>query len=178
MNNNYLSFTHHTYTGSDFCTSAAEFVAWANSEGYYVDLSIEEAETLLGYVTNRGYCICREAANTMLIVDPQKSENNIIAYGGEEVLDYIIQRNYELVHNAKVEGERLQQAKKDMVMMHNLLSDSRHGVPLGAPTVKELIDILSKLPQDYRVFCCGGENYLYMWPDQKRITIDCEWYLG
>lgn len=55
---------------------------------------------------------------------------------------------------------------------------TRCGVPMGTPTVKELIAILSKLPEDYRVTCCGGENYLYFWPEQKSITIDNEWYLG
>lgn len=55
---------------------------------------------------------------------------------------------------------------------------TRYGVPMGTPTVKELIAILSKLPEDYRVTCCGGENYLYFWPEQKSITIDNEWYLG
>lgn len=55
---------------------------------------------------------------------------------------------------------------------------TRYGVPIGTPTVKELIAILSKLPEDYRVTCCGGENYLYFWPEQKSITIDNEWYLG
>ena len=55
---------------------------------------------------------------------------------------------------------------------------TRYGVPMGTPTVKELIAILSKLPEDYRVTCCGGENYLYFWPEQESITIDNEWYLG
>lgn len=56
--------------------------------------------------------------------------------------------------------------------------DVCHGVPLGTPTVKEMIIILSQLPEDYRVTCCGGENYLYIWPERKSITIDNEWYLG
>lgn len=49
---------------------------------------------------------------------------------------------------------------------------------IGVPTVKELIAILQKLPEDYRVYCCGGENYLYLWANKKSITIDCERYLG
>lgn len=55
---------------------------------------------------------------------------------------------------------------------------TRYGTPLGTPTVKELIAILSQLPEDYRVTCCGGENYLYLFPEDKSITIDNEWYLG
>jgi len=37
-----------------------------------------------------------------------------------------------------------------------------------------LIAILSKLPQDYRVTNCGAENFLYMFPQNKYITIDNE----
>ena len=42
---------------------------------------------------------------------------------------------------------------------------TENGYPIGVPTVKELIAILSKLPEDYRVYCCGAENYL--WPGGK-----------
>jgi hypothetical protein len=46
--------------------------------------------------------------------------------------------------------------------------------------VKELIAILSQLPEDYRVTCCGEESYLYLFDEdgEKYITIDKEWYLG
>ncbi len=54
---------------------------------------------------------------------------------------------------------------------------NNEGYPIGQPTVKELIAILSQLPEDYRVTCCGGENYLYLFEEGKYITIDCEDYL-
>ena len=56
--------------------------------------------------------------------------------------------------------------------------DLLRGMPMGVPTVKELIAILSKLPEDYRVYCCGGENYLYIWEKSKSITIDHEYSLA
>lgn len=55
---------------------------------------------------------------------------------------------------------------------------NNEGYPIGTPTIKELISILSQLPEDYRVTCCGGENYLYLLANKKSITIDCERYLG
>ena len=55
---------------------------------------------------------------------------------------------------------------------------NNEGYPIGQPTVKELIAILSQLPEDYRVTCCGAENYLYLFEDAKCITIDNEAYLG
>ena len=51
------------------------------------------------------------------------------------------------------------------------------GYPIGNPTVKEFIGILRKFPADYRITCCGGENFLYLFPDNGYITIDNESYL-
>lgn len=48
------------------------------------------------------------------------------------------------------------------------------GVPIGSPTAKELAEILSRLPQDYRVTCCGTEAFLYVFDSEKVITIDTE----
>lgn len=48
------------------------------------------------------------------------------------------------------------------------------GYPIGAPSVKELIAILSKLPEDYKVYCCGAESFLYVSPQNETVTIDCE----
>ena len=57
---------------------------------------------------------------------------------------------------------------------------NNEGYPIGLPTVKELVAILRQLPQDYKVTCCGANNYLYLFEEdnEKYITIDNEWYLG
>jgi hypothetical protein len=65
-----------------------------------------------------------------------------------------------------------------MEMIDKLLGDARQGLPIGTPTVKELIAILSKYPENYRVTCFGAANYLYLFTKDKYITIDNEWYLG
>ena len=36
---------------------------------------------------------------------------------------------------------------------------------------------ISKMPEDYRVTCCGAENYLYLFAKDKYITIDNERWL-
>ena len=69
-------------------------------------------------------------------------------------------------------------------VMHNALptpynaETNTEGCAIGTPTVKELIAILSKLPQDYAVTCCGTNAYLYLMEESKSITIDCEGYLA
>ena len=52
--------------------------------------------------------------------------------------------------------------------------DAADGYPIGVPTVEELIEILRQLPSDYRVTCCGAENYLYIFPESRFVTIDNE----
>ena len=51
------------------------------------------------------------------------------------------------------------------------------GQSIGTPTVKELIAILSKLPEDYPVTCCGTDGFLHLLEHEKFITIDTEQYL-
>lgn len=52
-----------------------------------------------------------------------------------------------------------------------------NGYLLGTPTVKELIQILSGVPEDYCVTCCGTDGYLYLSAEEKYVTIDTEPYL-
>lgn len=51
------------------------------------------------------------------------------------------------------------------------------GVPIGTPTVKELIAILSEFPEEYRVSCCGAEGFIHFFEQDEYITIDTEHYL-
>ena len=67
--------------------------------------------------------------------------------------------------------------KNEITMNPYNAETNAEGYAVGTPTVKELIAILSKLPQDYRVTCCGGENYLYLFAKDKYITIDNERWL-
>ena len=46
------------------------------------------------------------------------------------------------------------------------------GYPIGCTTVNELIDVLKALPEDFRVTCCGAENFIYIFPGHCYITID------
>lgn len=50
----------------------------------------------------------------------------------------------------------------------------REGVDLGCPTVKDLIEILSKVPEDYKVTCCGVGIYLHAYNLDRYITLDTE----
>ena len=88
----------------------------------------------------------------------------------------IHQWNYEFIEDSEVVGVYREQIYIDAEMMSRISDrmDCLEGHPIGMPTVKELIAILSKFPEDYRVTCCGAENYLHLFSDKKYLTIDNE----
>ena len=154
------------------------FIEWANKEFDELNLTDMEAGMLLGYIGGHGYGVSLDETDTMILVDTEEPENGIVAKGIAELIDRINAWNYEFIQDSEVIGEQREQVLKDMEMIDELLGDARRGLPIGTPTVKELIAILSKYPEDYRVTCCGAANYLYLFTKDKYITIDNEWYLG
>ena len=84
---------------------------------------------------------------------------------------------------AKIEAEAIATARQSIVDTENARHEKfmKYEVnemievdPIVAPTVKELIAILSKLPEDYRVYSSGAECFLYVSPQNKTVNIDCE----
>lgn len=144
----------------------------------YANVTAQEAEMLLGYAQGHGYAVFLDENNAIYLVDVEEPENGIVASDMDELLERVSTWNYEFIQDSEVVGEQREQVLKDMEMIDDLLGCSREGIPIGYPTVKELIAILSKLPQDYKVTCCGAENYLYLCANDKYITIDCEHYWG
>ena len=121
-----------------------------------------------------------DEADTIVVMDIEDPENGVIARGFDELLERVSSWNYEFLQDSEVVGSHREQIIMDMEKIARLIDrvDLLRGMPMGVPTVKELIAILSKLPEDYRVYCCGGENYLYIWEKSKSITIDHEYSLA
>jgi len=161
--------------------TAEEFVTWAEE---HLGFSPEEATLVFRYVTDHGYCLYRvingERYGDRVCAGLGEPENEPVAHCFEELITCVCRWNYELLLDDAVTGEMRESVERDAVVISNLQewTGVRDGYCIGKPTVKELIAILNKLPQDYRVTCCGGENYLYRFEEGKYITIDCEWYLG
>ena len=110
----------------------------------------------------------------------RKRDNyRIVADGIDELISKVRLWNYELLISEEAEGERRKQIMEDTAVLDELeeMISDRTGYPLGNLTVKELIAVLSKMPEDYRVTCCGAENYLYLFAKDKYITIDNERWL-
>ena len=158
--------------------SEKAFIDWAERNG--LELSSDEATLLLGYISGHGYGVTLDERDLIVLVDIEDPETGIIARGFEELLERVTSWNYEFLQDSEVVGSQREQIIMDMEKIARLIDrlDLRHGMPMGVPTVKELIGILSKLPEDYRVYCCGGENYLYLWEKNKSITIDHEYSLA
>jgi hypothetical protein len=139
-------------------------------------VTIEEANMLLGYVTRNGYMLQIGEKYALYLVDPNEPENEPVALYEDELITQVSDWNYELLLDDAVNGEWRKEILRDAGIIASIQDrwDIREGYCIGTPTVKELIAILSKLPQDYKVTCCGGENYLYRFEEGKCITIDNE----
>lgn len=137
-------------------------------------VTIEEANMLLGYVTRNGYMLQIGEKYALYLVDPNEPENEPVALYEDELITMVSDWNYELLLDDAVNGEWRKEVLRDAGIIASIQDrwDIREGYCIGTPTVKELIAILSKLPQDYKVTCCGGENYLYRFEEGKYITID------
>ena len=160
--------------------SEKTFVEWAAAEPCYgVELTEEQAKMLLGYIEGHGYGVYLDETGAIILTDTEEPENGIVATGIEELIERVSNWNCEFLQDSEVSGEQREQCIKDMEVLSDLLEmmGTRYGLPLGNPSIKEMIAILSKYPEDYRVTCCGGSNYLYLFAKDKYITIDCERYL-
>lgn len=160
--------------------SEKTFISWVNNETNNLYLTPEEAGLLLGYILGHGCGVFLDATDTIVVMDIEDPENGVIARGFDELLERVSSWNYEFLQDSEVVGSHREQIIMDMEKIARLIDrvDLLRGMPMGVPTVKELIAILSKLPEDYRVYCCGGENYLYIWEKSKSITIDHEYSLA
>ena len=157
--------------------SERTLVEWAKIEEY--ELTEAEAGLLLRYVLEHGCRVCLDETDKIIVVDVKNSENDIVARGIDELIECASAWNYELIQSPKVVGAYREQILMDLLVIDELLSGMgcRCGHCIGTPTVKELITVLSKLPEDYRVYNCGADNYLYLWSNKKSITIDNESWL-
>lgn len=155
--------------------SEKTFTEWANREYAGLNLTKEEVGTLLGYVVGHGCGVYLDAKDTIVIVDIEEPENGIVAKGFDELIERVSAWNYEFIQDSEVVGKYREQILMDAEMIDNIMErmGCRVGRPLGTPTVKELIAVLSKMPEDYLVTCCGTDSFLYLFPQNKAITIDC-----
>lgn len=140
----------------------------------------DATEIMIEYVREHGYHLEFKEDDDMICVTVLDSENGIVANNAEELIAKARLWNYELLVSEEAEGERRKKIMEDAEVLDELeeMLSERTGYPLGNLTVKELIAVLSKMPEDYRVTCCGAENYLYLFAKDKYITIDNERWLG
>lgn len=139
----------------------------------------EATAIMIEYVREHGYHLEFKEEDDMICVTVLDSENSIVANNAEELIAKARLWNYELLISEEAEGERRKKIMEDATILDELeeMISDKTGYPLGNLTVKELIAVLSKMPEDYRVTCCGAENYLYLFAKDKYITIDNERWL-
>ena len=153
-----------------------DFVLWENRTRFSMELTTEEATLILAYIKARGYILCAYDQDTLSIKNLEESETLDV----EELVRRVCNWNYELLLDNTITGEQHKKYLQDAELISNVLDrcGARDGYCIETPTIKEMLTILNKFPEDYRVTCCGGWNYLYLFSESKTITIDCERYLG
>ena len=158
--------------------SEKTFVEWACNAFW---LTEQEARMLWGYVEGHGYELHWIDQKDLFLVDKEDPEHEpeLLYDDIADLIERIGQWNYEFLLDDAVTGEWRERVERDAHTIANICEPlgNRRGYYIGYPTVKEMIAILSKLPQDYKVTCCGGENYLYRFEQNKYITIDHEDFL-
>jgi hypothetical protein len=134
--------------------------------------------TIMKYVREYGFRVEYKDTFDVMCVEGERPNNRIVADGIEELISKVRLWNYDLLV-AEEDEEGRKKIMEDTVVLDELeeMLSNRTGYPLGNLTVKELIAVLSKMPEDYRVTCCGAENYLYLFTKDKYITIDNESWL-
>lgn len=146
-----------------------------------MDLNDDEINLILGYVEGHAYKLYWGNQGRWILVNTEKPENEPEElYDIGELIERVNEWNYEFLLDEAVTGEWREKVKRDADIIAGFweqLGEWR-GYGIGTPTVKELIAILSKLPEDYRVTCCGADNFLYLFPQSKAITIDCDSYIA
>ena len=160
--------------------SEKTFVEWVSHEYAELNLTEKEASTILGYVFGHGCGLYIDESDTMVLLDLEEPENGILTRGFDELMEQISSWNYEFIEDDQTNEAHLEDVLVDAEVIDKIMERMgyRVGRPLGTPTVKELIAILSKFPEDYSVTCCGTDNFLYLFPQSKAITIDCERIIG
>lgn len=133
---------------------------------------------IVRYVRERSLRVEYKDVFDVMCVAGEYPDHTIVADGIEELISKVRLWNYELLV-AEEDEEGRKKIMEDTAILDELeeMLNDRTGYPLGNLTVKELIAVLSKMPEDYRVTCCGAENYLYLFAKDKYITIDNERWL-
>ena len=134
--------------------------------------------TIMKYVREYGFRVEYKDTFDVMCVEGERPNYRIVADGIEELISKVRLWNYDLLV-AEEDEEGRKKIMEDTAVLDELeeMLSNRTGYPLGNLTVKELIAVLSKMPEDYRVTCCGAENYLYLFTKDKYITIDNESWL-
>ena len=78
--------------------SEKTFIDWAERNG--LELSSDEATLLLGYISGHGCGVYLDESDSIVVVDIEDPENDIIARGFEELLERVSSWNYEFLRDS------------------------------------------------------------------------------
>ena len=158
-----------------FFEDAKELVNWTAEHEEGLCLNEAEAKLLLDYAEGSGY---RVGSNQfgMLQIESDDSEVSSVPCAFNYFVRLMLHCNEEFYDFDEIPIGIV----NDKEILINILDrcESTTGYSLKGITVKDMIKVLSTLPENYEVYCCGTHCYLYLFPDSESITLDCESYLA
>ena len=102
--------------------SEKTFVEWVDSTSTYdIKLTEDEARLLLGYVEGHGCGVCLDETNTIILVDIEDPEDDVVAYGIEELVECVSTWNEEFLQDAEVQGAWRQDVLMDATVIDAIL---------------------------------------------------------
>ena len=163
----------------DFFENAEDLIEWVNDHEEGLELSEKEAEILLQCTFESGCSVGKDDMGFLCVVDSSKgnSVKNICSFSQFVCqISYLNQRAYKNKMNSE---EKRNSIRSNQNIIDDIVDrfDTLSGYHLENLTVKDFINILNRFPKNYRIYCCGAESFLYVFPNEESITIDNEKYL-
>ena len=120
-------------------TKPEELVAWADTHDALLNLSVEDADILLGYMEGHDYAIGRDTDGNLYRKDISEESGETDPYSIDEIIDTVCEWNYEMILDADEERngseepedeeqqKRYQKLKADECRLDRLFDKTSYG---------------------------------------------------
>ena len=141
-------------------TKPEELIQWIQKSGLSFDISVEDAEILLGYMEGHDYAIGQNEEGILYRTDIAEVQGETEVYSMDEVIDIVCQWNYEKIleedegrNNSKdfmdfsVHQNEYEKLKLDELRLDRLFDMTRFGREMEALAVKLANEFIENMNQ-------------------------------
>ena len=167
-------------TGKErFFEAPKELAGWANSTHEELNLTEDEAQLLLNYAEGHGYRVGINSAGMFYVWDEDPLEPDKPC-DFNYFVEKMCAKNDEWFQMDPLTPEEHEQYSREGDVLYGIWDRCKttYGYSIKGTKVKDLIEVLKTLPEDYDVCDCGSEAYLYVFPYGDCMSLDTEAYLA